>query len=103
MLLRQLFKNQVLGEVSVLVLVHKNIVETGRYRLLCLWKIPKQDIHIQQYVVEVHHSRVLALLGVAGVDVAYSRLSGMGVVDDRLLVVPVGGRGDEVVLRHGYS
>ena len=56
MLLGQLLQDEVLGEVRVLILIDKDVVEPGGNGLLRFSVMPKQYIHIQQYVIEVHDS-----------------------------------------------
>ena len=56
----QLLEYQILGEVGILVFIHQDIVETGCQGQLRLGIVPKQDVHVQEDVVEVHHAAVPA-------------------------------------------
>ena len=70
----QFLQNQVLGHIGILVLVHHNVAETAGDGLQSLLTALKEDIHIQEDVVEIHHARLPAQLAVEGVDAVDLRL-----------------------------
>ena len=37
--------------------------------------VPQENVHVEQDIIEVHHSGLTAFLGVQLVDVAYPRLA----------------------------
>ena len=70
----QLEEDEVLGHVCVLVLVHKDMVKAGRYILKRLRRLLKEDIHIEENIVEVHDAGLLAKCAVGGIDAVNLRL-----------------------------
>ena len=64
MLFRQLFHNQVLRIVGILVLVHQNILKIPAVLVQNLWMITKKDIGLQQQIVEIHGVGLSASIGI---------------------------------------
>ena len=98
--LGQLLEYQVLAAVGILVLVNHYIGETVRYRHQGLPVVLEQIVHVQEYVVEVHHPALLHLLLVELVYVDETRPLGMQVGGQQLAVVAVAVDGHEVVFGH---
>ena len=71
----QLLQYKILRIIRILVLVHHYIHESPRYRLEGRMVVPQENVHVEQDIIEVHHSGLTAFLGVQLVDVAYPRLA----------------------------
>ena len=61
MSLAQLLQNQILCKVRILILIDHYIPESSGNALKSSRIVTKQDIHIQEDVIKVHHSGLLAL------------------------------------------
>ena len=65
--------------------------------------VAKQYIHIQEDIIKIHHSCLLALVGIQFIYVHHSRLLRRRIVLLRRRIAPVRRCRDEVVLGHRYS
>ena len=99
--LGQLLEYQVLTAIGILVLVHKYIGEAVGYRHKGILVVLEEIVHVQEYVVEIHHPALLHLLLVEIIDIDQARTLGMQVGGQQFAVVAVAVDGHEVVLRHG--
>ena len=90
----------ILREVGVLILIDHNVVEARGHRPGGFGVVTEQYVHIQQYVIEIHNSRLPALLRIQSVYFVNFRFFRRGVVGYGCLVPSVGLGRDEIVLRH---
>ena len=101
-LLGQLFDDKVLGSVGVLVLVHQHVAEVILIELQYVGMVAEQDIGIEQQIVEVHRSRLIAAVPVALVDFTHLGALGNGIVGHQFAVLDIHAGRDEVVLGIAY-
>ena len=94
---RELLNDQVLSEVGVLVLVYQNVREFVLVLQEQIGKIPQQDVHLEQKVVEVHGLRSEAAVLISAVNLRNARPAGLVVFGHNLRVVGVSAGVDEVV------
>ena len=90
--------NQVLGEVGILVLVDEYVAESCCNGLPNIRMVFQQDVHIEQDIVKIHGSGLLALFRVAGKDLYQASATCGTVFFHQLRIVPVAGHRVEVVL-----
>ena len=69
----QTFHNQMLGEVGILILVHQYILEIIAIFFQHVRMIPEQQVRLQQQVIEIHRSGLLATVLIAGINIAHQR------------------------------
>ena len=103
MQLREATDDDILGVVSILILIHQDILK----QLLILGQhigaVAQQDVGLQQQIVEVHSAVGLAAAAVLGVDVAkvwHLHMSILGSIDR---VSNIGAWRDEAVLGKRYA
>ena len=96
--LGELLDDEVLGIISVLVLIYHDVGEARCYALQGLGIVPQEDVHIDQDIVKVHDSRLPEILLVALVHIHDARLLGIGVGLDGSPVGAVGADSDQIVL-----
>ena len=95
----KLLQNQVLRIIRVLILIHKNMVEARSDLRTGFRIIPQEDVHIQEDVVEVHHSVFLQFLLVEFINLPKERLLSVLVLLGEFSLGFVGSGGKEAVLR----
>ena len=98
--LTEFLQYKILGEVRILILVDHDIVEPSCNRLQGSRIVTKQDIHIQQDIIEVHDTCLLAFLRIQLIDIAYAGLLGGSIVLQGIRIAAVCIRSDKIVLRH---
>ena len=103
MSLAQLLQNQILSEVRILILIDHYVPESSCNALKSSRIITKQDIHIQEDVIEIHHSGLLALSSIQFVDVADSRFLGCCIILHGSGIAAIRRRRNQIVLSHGYT
>ena len=89
----------ILGEVSVLILVHHYVREPVTQGKQSLSVISQQNVHIKQDVIEIHNSAVSHLVLIEPVQVADSRLARLTVRVQQLGARGVALKSNEIVLR----
>ena len=101
--LTQLLQDEILREVGVLILVDHDVVETSGDGHEGLLAVAKQYVHIQKDIIEIHHSRKLALMGITLVNIHDARLLCGGIVLLCRRIATICARSHQVVLCHGYA
>ena len=98
---RQAAQDHVLCMVGVLVLVHKDVAETGRDGTACLREPCKEYVHLEQDVIEIHGPGGKTFFLIQFINVRNRRFPGGPVPLGGYGVSPVSGHGDQAVLGHG--
>ena len=96
---REFLDYNVLGEVGVLVLVHKDVGKTAGQDVERFGVVAQEYVHIDQDVVEIHHAGLLELALVESVDSVHIWLVASEILVDQILVYPVGLRHHKIVFR----
>ena len=101
--LAELLQDEILRVIGVLILVDHDIVKASGDGHEGLLAVTKQYVHIQKDIIEIHHSRKFALMGIKLINVHYARLLGGSIVLLRRRIAAISARSHQVVLRHGYA
>ena len=103
MRLAKLLENQILSKVRILILIHHYISETSGNRLQRSRIIPEQYIHIQEDIIKIHHSCLLAFLNIELINIAYPRLLCRGIILQDCRIPAISLRSHKIILGHRYS
>ena len=98
--LAQLLEYQILRKVGILILIDHDIVESARYRFHRRRVVTQQDVHVQEDIVEVHDTCLLAFMGIELINIADARFLGRCVILKSVRVATVRFGGHQIVLRH---
>ena len=97
-LLAEAIDDGMLRQVRILILVHEHEPEVPLIAIQHLGVVAKEDVRLEQQLVEIHRLGLPATVLIAGVDLADERHAAPGVVLHLLSVPPVGLGRDEGVL-----
>ena len=103
MSLAQLLQNQILSEVRILVLIDHYVPESSCNALKSSRIVTKQDIHIQEDVIKVHHSGLLAFSRIQLVDVADSWFLSCSIILHSSSITTISRCCNQIILGHGYT
>ena len=95
----ELFDDEMLGTVGVLVLIDEHIAEILLVELEHIGMVAEEDVGIDQQIVEVHGSCLETAVPVVPVDNVQQWALGACVVGEEFLVCTVHTRSNQVVLR----
>ena len=97
-LLAEAIDDHMLRQVRVLILVHEHEPEVPLITIQHLGVVAKEDVRLEQQLVEIHRLGLPATVLIAGVDLANEGHMGAGVVLHLLPIATVGLGRDEGVL-----